>query len=86
MMTNKEKSFVTKMMVYEKICEYFLKHLYSPTYDELLQMTTLKSKQSVNNYIKRLLDDGYLECDYDYKITIKPRAFRPAWAKCYFKR
>lgn len=55
------------------IISYIHEHGYSPTFQEIGEAVELKSKSSVSNHIKKMLETGLIETDADFGT---PRAIR----------
>lgn len=55
------------------IINYINEHGYSPTFQEIGEAVELKSKSSVSNHIKKMLETGLIETDADFGT---PRAIR----------
>lgn len=53
----------TQSKVYNYICEYYIKHSYMPSYEEIMTGTGIKSKCTVKTHIDRLFDAGWIESE-----------------------
>lgn len=63
----------TENRILKYIIHYITKHGYPPTTREICSGTGLKSTNTVNKYIHKMLDDGRLETDAAFG---SPRAIR----------
>lgn len=63
----------TRQKVYDFIVMYFEEHGYAPSYKEIGDGVSLRSKSSVYEHVQRLIDDGLLETDAEPGT---PRAIR----------
>lgn len=66
------KLAASEKLVYKFIASYIGEHKYAPTYDEIIQHSKIRSKSTINLYIKKMLHLGLLESD----APGSPRALR----------
>lgn len=57
----------TKERVLNSIIEYIKEHGYPPSAQDICEMTRLKSKASVHEYLRQLMMDGKIESDDEGK-------------------
>lgn len=69
-MENGEK---TRTEIRRFIVQYMKEHGYSPSFKEIGEAVGLKSKSSVSNHIKKMMDSGMIETDGEFGT---PRAIR----------
>lgn len=73
----------TREKIKKFIILYIKEHGYSPSFKEIGEAVNLKSKSSVSNHIKKMMDSGMIETDGEFGT---PRAIRVPGYRFIFEK